>query len=115
MIISLISTISLSNLKKFTKMKKNIVRAIPLPPISIKKGPVPIFPPNKKVKNFFDKIGFTIEIKSEKTNKESKYTLLFENGDLLLMKNGCQSTYQHRVCKSKTEKERISLVFKKSK
>ncbi|MFL2888875.1 MAG: pyrroline-5-carboxylate reductase [Candidatus Pelagibacter sp.] len=66
MIISLISTISLSNLKKFTKMKKNIVRAIPLPPISIKKGPVPIFPPNKKVKNFFDKIGFTIEIKSEK-------------------------------------------------
>ena len=32
----------------------------------IKKGPVPIFPPNKKVKNFFDKIGFTIEIKSEK-------------------------------------------------
>ena len=47
-------------------MKKNIVRAIPLPPISIKKGPVPIFPPNKKVKNFFDKIGFTIEIKSEK-------------------------------------------------
>ena len=66
MIISLISTISLSNLKKFTKMKKNIVRAIPLPPISIKKGPVPIFPPNKKVKIFFDKIGFTIEIKSEK-------------------------------------------------
>tara|TARA_B100000902_G_scaffold95293_1_gene98098 strand:- start:984 stop:1751 length:768 start_codon:yes stop_codon:yes gene_type:complete len=66
MIISFISTISLSNLKKFTKMKKNIVRAIPLPPISIKKGPVPIFPPNKKVKFFFDKIGFTIEIKNEK-------------------------------------------------
>tara|TARA_X000000950_G_scaffold265505_1_gene339860 strand:- start:1357 stop:1896 length:540 start_codon:yes stop_codon:yes gene_type:complete len=51
----------------------------------------------------------------EITNKESKCTLLFENGDLLLMKNGCQSTYQHRVCKSKTEKKRISLVFKKSK
>ena len=69
MIISLISTISLSDLKKFTKMKKNIVRAIPLPPISIKKGPVPIFPPNKKVKIFFDKIGFTIEIKNEKLSK----------------------------------------------
>ena len=66
MIISFISTINLSNLKKFTKMKKNIVRAIPLPPISLKKGPVPIFPPNKKVKNFFNKIGSTIEIKNEK-------------------------------------------------
>ena len=42
------------------------VRAIPLPPISIKKGPVPIYPPNKKVKFFFDKIGSTIEIKNEK-------------------------------------------------
>ena len=37
-----------------------------MPPISLKKGPVPICPPNKKVKNFFDKIGSTIEIKNEK-------------------------------------------------
>ena len=48
------------------KVKSKIVRAIPLPPISLKKGPVPICPPNKKVKNFFDKIGSTIEIKNEK-------------------------------------------------
>ena len=46
--------------------KSKIVRAIPLPPISLKKGPVPIYPPNKKVKFFFDKIGSTIEIKNEK-------------------------------------------------
>ena len=44
-------------------VKVDIVRAIPLPPISLKKGPVPICPPNKKVKNFFDKIGSTVEIK----------------------------------------------------
>ena len=69
MIISFISTINLSNLKKFTKMKKNIVRAIPLPPISLKKGPVPIFPPNKKVKNFFNNLGTTIEINNEKLSK----------------------------------------------
>ena len=37
-----------------------------MPPISLKKGPVPICPPNKKVKNFFDKIGSTVEIKNEK-------------------------------------------------
>ena len=48
------------------KVKANVVRAIPLPPISLGKGPVPICPPNKKVKDFFDKIGSTIQIKSEK-------------------------------------------------
>ena len=48
------------------KVKADIVRAIPLPPISLGKGPIPICPPNKKVKSFFDKIGLTIQIKSEK-------------------------------------------------
>ena len=60
---------------KNLKFKKNhtiisfistiIVRAIPLPPISLKKGPVPIFPANKKVKKFFDNLGTTVEIKNE--------------------------------------------------
>ena len=65
-IISFISTITLSELKKMIKVKSSIVRAIPLPPISLKKGPVPICPPNKKVKMFFNKMGTTIEIKNEK-------------------------------------------------
>ena len=65
-VISFISTITLSQLKKMIKKKVDIIRAIPLPPISLKKGPVPICPPNKKVKNFFDKIGSTVEIKNEK-------------------------------------------------
>ena len=67
-IISFISTIKLNQLKKAIKVKAKIVRAIPLPPISLKKGPVPIFPPNKKVKNFFNNIGTTIEIKSERSS-----------------------------------------------
>ena len=65
-IVSFISTITISELKKMIKVKADIVRAIPLPPISLKKGPVPICPPNKKVKSFFNKIGSTIEIKNEK-------------------------------------------------
>ena len=65
-IISFISTITLAQLKKAIKVKANIVRAIPLPPISLKKGPIPICPPNKKVKDFFNKIGTTVEIKNEK-------------------------------------------------
>ena len=67
-IISFISTIKLNQLKKAIKVKAKIVRAIPLPPISLKKGPVPIFPPNKKVKNFFNNIGTTVEIKSERSS-----------------------------------------------
>ena len=65
-VVSFISTITIPELKKMIKVKADIVRAIPLPPISLKKGPVPICPPNKKVKNFFDKIGSTVEIKNEK-------------------------------------------------
>ena len=65
-IVSFISTITIPELKKMIKVKADIVRAIPLPPISLKKGPVPICPPNRKVKNFFNKIGSTVEIKNEK-------------------------------------------------
>ena len=67
-IISFISTITLVQLKKSIKVKAKIIRAIPLPPISLKKGPVPICPPNKKVKDFFNKIGTTVEIKNEKSS-----------------------------------------------
>ena len=58
----------MSQLKKTIKVKAKIVRAIPLPPISLKKGPVPICPPNAKVKTFFNKLGTTVEIKNEKSS-----------------------------------------------
>ena len=65
-IVSFISTIQLPRLKKLTKINKDIVRAIPLPPISLRKGPIPIFPPNKKVKKFFSNLGTVIQINNEK-------------------------------------------------
>jgi len=68
-IVSFISTMTLPQLKKAIKVKAKIVRAIPLPPISLRKGPVPIFPPNKKIKNFFNKLGTTVEISNEKLSK----------------------------------------------
>jgi len=64
-IISFISTINLANLKKLTK-NKNITRAIPLPPIEIKKGPIVVCPPNKTAKSFFNHLGIVIEVRSEK-------------------------------------------------
>jgi pyrroline-5-carboxylate reductase len=68
-VVSFISTMTLLQLKKAIKVKAKIVRAIPLPPISLRKGPVPVFPPNKKVKNFFNKLGTTVEIGNEKLSK----------------------------------------------
>ena len=68
-VISFMSTTNLSKLKKLIKIKVTIVRAIPMPPIRLGKGPVAIFPPNQKIKNFFNRIGTTIEIKSEKLSK----------------------------------------------
>ena len=65
-IISFISTINLSDLRKILKIKNNIIRAIPLPPISLMKGPVPLYPSNRKVRDFFNKIGDSLEIKNEK-------------------------------------------------
>ena len=65
-IINFISTIRNSQLKKYVKVKANIVRALPLPPIALRKGPVPICPANKKVKNFFNHLGTAVEISDEK-------------------------------------------------
>ena len=65
-VISFISTIDMKQLKNYIGQNCEIVRAIPLPPISLGVGPIPIFPPNKKIKLFFDKIGKTIEINNEK-------------------------------------------------
>ena len=67
-IISFIATIDIKNLKKYTK-NKNIIRAIPMPFIGIKKGPIVICPKDKSVKNFFDKLGKTIVIQNEKKSK----------------------------------------------
>ena len=68
-IISFMSTTNYTKLKKLVKKNVTIIRAIPMPPIRLGKGPVAIFPPNKKVRVFFDKIGTTIEIRNEKLSK----------------------------------------------
>ena len=67
-IISFISTIKLKDLKILTNTNATIVRAIPLPPISIAKGPIPLFPKNKKVTKFFNNIGESIEINDENSS-----------------------------------------------
>ncbi len=65
-IISFVATLNFLKLKNKINCKVNIVRAIPMPPISLGLGPVVMYPPNTKVKNFFNKVGTSIEIKNEK-------------------------------------------------
>tara|TARA_B100001996_G_scaffold281295_1_gene221717 strand:+ start:65 stop:835 length:771 start_codon:yes stop_codon:yes gene_type:complete len=65
-IINFISTIGNSQLKKYVKVKATIVRALPLPPIALRKGPVPICPANKKIRNFFNHLGTAVEVSDEK-------------------------------------------------
>ena len=65
-IINFISTIGISQLEKYIKVKATIVRALPLPPIALRKGPVPICPANKKAKMFFDNLGTAVEVSNEK-------------------------------------------------
>ena len=68
-VISFMSTTNYSKLKKLIRKKVTIIRAIPMPPIRLGRGPVAIFPPNQKIKKFFNTIGTTIEIKDEKLSK----------------------------------------------
>ena len=65
-VVSFVATLSFSKLKNKINCKVNLVRAIPMPPISLGLGPVAMCPPNTRVKNFFNKVGTSIEIKNEK-------------------------------------------------
>ena len=105
-LISFMSTTSYKKLKKLTKKKLTVVRAIPMPPIRLGKGPVAIFPPNKKVRNFFNKIGTSIEIKDEKLSKHfwtvsgtmaSFYEILYTLSNWLIRKKINKSDAQRYV------------------
>ncbi len=93
-IISFISTLRLNNLKKLTK-NKNVTRVIPLPFIGMKKGPIIISPIDKKTKNFFNHLGYTLTINSENLSKgfwatssfmASFYNLIYVTSEWLISK-----------------------------
>ena len=67
-IISLISTIKLDTIKKYTKNKK-VIRVIPLPFINMRKGPIIIFPKDSQIKKFFSNLGTVIEVNKENLSK----------------------------------------------
>ena len=107
-IISFISTIKLNELKTLTNRKATTVRAIPLPPISIMKGPVPLFPKNSKISKFFNNIGDSININNETSSLKfwatsslmaPYYELLFEVSKWL-QKKGLSKSYSQKYVSS---------------
>ena len=106
-------------------MNKNITRVIPMPFIGIKKGPIVICPQDKAVKNFFDKLGKTIVIKSEKKSKNfwttssfmaPFYQVLLEMSNWLVNRGGKRRSAQDytrelflALAKDSVEKKKLSL------
>ena len=107
-IISFISTIKMKKLKELINVDSKIVRAIPLPPIALGKGPVPIYPKNVKVKNFFNEIGECIEIKNENLSLNfwaisslmAAYYELLSNASKWLNKKGLEKQLSKRYITS---------------
>ena len=103
-IISFISTIKLKELKILTNRNATIVRAIPLPPISILKGPIPLFPKNTKVAKFFNNIGDSIEINNENSSLNfwatsslmAPYYELLHEVSKWLQKKGLKKSYAQK-------------------
>ena len=67
-VISLVSTISLREIKKSCNPSRNIFKAGPLPFASSCKSPTIIYPKNKNINNFFKKLGLVVNPKNEKQN-----------------------------------------------
>ena len=67
-VVSLVSTISLKNLKKSCSPSKNIFKAGPLPFASSCQSPTIIYPKNKIINNFFKKLGLVVNPKNDKQN-----------------------------------------------
>ncbi len=98
----------MKKLKELINVDTKIVRAIPLPPIALGKGPVPIYPKNVKVKNFFNEIGECIEIKNENLSLNfwaisslmAAYYELLSNASKWLNKKGLEKQLSKRYITS---------------
>ena len=69
-ILNFMSTIHNSELKKIIFPANQIFKIAPLPMIKYNLGPIVIFPKNKIIENFFNKLGKVIATNDEKENKK---------------------------------------------
>ena len=67
-VVSFVSTLNMTYLKKTLRPATSIIKAAPLPTIASKLGPIILFPKNKKVTTFFNHLGMAIVANNEKEN-----------------------------------------------
>lgn len=64
-VVSLVAGISIEQLQTIVKPAKKIHRIIPMPPIEIGVGPIPVFPPSPILESLLGRIGTVIPVEDE--------------------------------------------------
>lgn len=64
-VISLIATVSIDRLRRWTTPALRVVRAVPLPAVASGESPTAIFPPDAEARALFDRLGGTVELPQE--------------------------------------------------
>lgn len=99
-IVSFVSTLNLTKLKKLCNPAKQIIKAGPLPMASDNLSPTILYPKDKVIANLFNKIGTVVEAKNEKQNNHlwvmtslmASYIALIKSFNNYLVKNKIKST-----------------------
>ena len=63
-VISLIATLSLETVSALIAPARRITRAVPLPSVAYRRGPTPIYPPDRRVADLFGALGGAIEVRT---------------------------------------------------
>ena len=95
-VLNFISTIHNQELKKIIFPAKQIFKIAPLPMIKYNLGPIIIYPKNKTIENFFNKLGKVISTSDENENKKlwvmtsfmATYLEIFNTAHKWFVKNG---------------------------
>ena len=95
-VLNFMSTIHNQELKKIIFPARQIFKIAPLPMIKYNVGPIIIYPKNKTIENFFNKLGKVVSTSNEKENKKlwvmtsfmATYLEIFNTAHKWFVKNG---------------------------
>ena len=110
-ILNFMSAIHNSELKKMIFPANQIFKIAPLPMIKHNLGPIVIFPKNKIIENFFNKLGKVIATNDEKENKKSWVMTSFMATYLEIF-NTAHKWFVKKGINPNTSKKYINHLFK---
>jgi pyrroline-5-carboxylate reductase len=110
-VLNFISTIHNQKLKTLIAPAKNIFKIAPLPMIKDNLGPIIVYPKNKEIENFFNKLGKVISTSNEKENKKLWVMTSFM-ATYLEMFNTAHKWFQKKGVNQNRSKEYLNHLFK---